>query len=341
MITQGRLAGLLGPEPADNACRFMGGQGHIESWFIRANDPARPRAFWLKQTILAPLDAPPVAESWFIWFDGERKLTIAQRVTQPLREASLAAAGIHTRSMSMNLGASGHAKGEVEAPEGRVRFDISWRAETSPVAEPLSILPWKLLRVGPFPKSKLLTPFPSLRFGGSLELPGESVDIDGWYGMQGHNWGKEHAFEYAWGQCLFPDEDAMVEGFSARVRIGGRTTPRLSALVVRRGARSYRFDRIFDAWLQQATVEDDRWTLTIRGDAGEAALSMDASKQPMVCLGYDNPSGEHSYCYNSKLAAVELVVRPSDGASFSLRSAHGGALEFLRRQPDPRFPRVV
>ena len=133
----------------------------------------------------------------------------------------------------------------------------------------------------------------------------------------------------------------MLEGFSARVRVGGRTTPRLSALVVQNGARSYRFNRLFDAWRQQATVDADRWTLAMRGDDGEAMLSMDASKQPMVCLGYDNPNGEHSYCFNSKLAAVELTVRPSDGASFTLQSAHGGALEFLRRQPDPRFSRVV
>ena len=52
----------------------------------------------------------------------------------------------------------------------------------------------------------------------------------------------------------------------------------------------------------------------------------------MVCLGYDNPDGERSYCFNSKLAEVTLEVRPADGASFTCTSAHGGALEFLRRQ---------
>ncbi len=35
--------------------------------------------------------------------------------------------------------------------------------------------------------------------------------------MQGHNWGREHAFEYAWGQCLFPATElapeSMLEGF--------------------------------------------------------------------------------------------------------------------------------
>jgi len=334
-------APLFGPEPLDNAPRFTGAPGHIESWFLRANDPERPRAFWLKQTILAPLEGPAVAESWFIWFDGQRNLTVAQRATQPFVDARFDETDLVTKALTLRLGEAGAARGELTAPEGPVRLDLSFWREPQTLVTRLSMLPWKVLRTGPFPKSKLLTPFPFLRFSGALELPHEAVSVDGWHGMQGHNWGREHTFEYAWGQCLFPSEDAMVEGFTARVRVAGRTTPRLSALVVQRGARTYQFNRLFDGWRQHATVERDRWALTLRGDAGEASLSMDASRQPMVCLGYDNPNGEHSYCFNSKLAAVELTVRPSDGASFTLTSAHGGALEFLRRQPDPRFARVV
>jgi hypothetical protein len=79
----------------------------------------------------------------------------------------------------------------------------------------------------------------------------------------------------------------------------------------------------------------------LRSGDGEAELSMDASVRPMVCLGYRNPNGEPSYCFNSKLAKVTLTVRPMDDASFTCASEHGGALEFLRREPDPRFPHVV
>ena len=333
------LTSLFTKEPADNALRFHGQSGHVESYFLRANDPNRPRAFWLKQCVLAPLSGPALAESWFIWFDGEQRRTIAQRVQQPFSEVSFSGDDVNSKAITLDL--RGKACGSLDAPEGTARFDVSWKPVDSPMAAPLSILPWKLLRAGPFPKSKLLTPSPALNFSGSLTLPGETVNVDGWLGMQGHNWGVEHTFEYAWGQCVFPEADAMLEGFSARVKVGGRTTPRLSGLVVRRGARSYRFDRIFDGWRQRATVDDDRWTLSLRSDDGDVTLAMDARNQPMVCLGYDNPNGERSYCFNSKLAAVEATVRPSDGASFTLKSAHGGALEFLRRQADPRFTRVV
>lgn len=335
----------LGPghgEPLDNACRYLAKAGHVESYFLRANHPTRPFAFWLKQTILAPLSGPAVAESWFIWFDGERKKTWAEKTTQPFGTARYFPDEVTTNALKLTLGAPGGAAGSVSTEEGRLGFDVRWTTTPSPIARRLSLLPYRVLRTGPFPKSKLLTPYPSLDFTGVVTLPdGSTVDVAGWRGMQGHNWGKEHTFEYVWGQCVFPEDEVMCEGFSARVKLAGATTPRLSALVVAKGARTFRFDRLFDPWRQKASIEGDRWTLELSSDDGVARLSMDASSQPMVCLGYDNPNGERSFCLNSKLARVELTVQPSDGASFTVTSAHGGALEFLKRQADPRFSRVV
>ena len=338
------MSSPLPPEQPANALRFAGQHGHVESYFLRANHPTRPLAVWLKVTVLAPLHGPAVAESWFVWFDGERDTTFAHKQTQPVSAASFSGDAeplINAAGISFDLRAGGSAKGMVSAPAGTAHFELSWKRDESPRGQPLSMLPWRLLRTGPFPKSKLLTPFPSLCFSGKIELPWGTESLKDWPGMQGHNWGTEHTFEYAWGQCLFPADDAMVEGFSARVRLAGLITPRLSGMVVRKAGRTFRFDTIFDAWRQRAEVSADRWSVTLRGTDGEATLELDATKRPMVCLGYDNPNGERSYCFNSKLAAVTLTVLPSDGAMFTCHSAHGGALEFLRREPDPGFPHVV
>lgn len=340
------LASLFAAEAPDNALRYAQRPGHVESYFLRANHPTRPLALWLKATILAPLDALAVAEAWFVFFDGERGTTFAHRRTEPYSSASFAGAGdlgldVRAAGLTLSLGAQGTAKGDFNAPHGTASIDVAWREGASPIARPLSIYPWRLLRSGPFPKSKLLTPCPSLRFSGRVLLPDGEVTLTDWAGMQGHNWGREHAFEYAWGQCLFPEDDVMVEGFSGRVRVAGRTTPRMSALVVRRGARTWAFDAIFDVWRQQAEVTLDRWVLRLRGRDGEARLEMDAAGRPMVCLGYGNPDGETSYCFNTKLAKARLEVRPADGAAFVCESRHGAALELLRREPDSRFPHVV
>jgi hypothetical protein len=243
------------------------------------------------------------------------------------------------------LAPAGSARGVLQGRAGTTSFDLTWTRPESPVAAPLAMLPLRLLREGPFPKYKINSPFPWLELSGRVEIPGETIELVGWRGMQGHNWGSEQAFEYAWGQCLFPAEGStppgMVEAFTARVRIAGKTTPRISSMVVRRGDQTFRFDRLFEVWKQQAHLEQDRWILRLSGPDGEARLSMDARGRPIVCLGYTNPDGSPRYCFNSKLADVFLQVQPLRGPAFEYQSSHGGALEFLRSERDPRFPDVV
>ena len=163
--------------------------------------------------------------------------------------------------------------------------------------------------------------------------------------MQGHNWGKQHALEYAWGQVLFTGRQggvvAMAEAFSGKIKLGPVVTPYLSALVVRHGDKIYRFDRLVDLWRQRVVVDDMHWTATFRGRGGTAMLSMRAKPGQMVCLGYHNPDDQLSYCLNSKIARAELRVNPVNEEGFRCVSANGGALEFLRRTPDPRFSKVV
>ena len=45
-----------------NQCRFSGhDNGHYESYFLRANHPDRPLAFWIRYTIFAPKKiSPPI-----------------------------------------------------------------------------------------------------------------------------------------------------------------------------------------------------------------------------------------------------------------------------------------
>lgn len=341
---------IASSEPTDNALRFVAGRrGHVESYFLRANDPVRPRAIWLKATILAPLEGPALAEVWLVWFDGERGTTFAHKDTVPFERAAFhevaGGIGIRAASAALRLGPSGSATGTMERAGRRASWDLAWTSVETHVSERLSIFPWKVLRTGPFPRSKLLTPHPALTFSGSVVIDGERVSLDGWTGMQGHNWGKEHTFEYAWGQCLFPAEggepEAMVEGFTGRVRVAGRTTPRMSALVVRTGAHTYRFDRLLDFWRQEATLASRSWTLRLASDDGVASMTMDAAGMPLACLGYQNPDGHLSYCFNTKLAHVWLEVRPTRGRAFTRESAHGGALEFLRHEPDPAVPEVI
>lgn len=324
----GATDGLLS---SDNACRYEQRPGHVESWFIRANDPSSPRALWLKMTILAPLHGAPVAETWLIWFDGTSGQTLAHKQTVPLAEALFSQATIRVGPCRFEWGSPSRVSGELQTRAG----PVSYQLELQSLEAPLCLFPSRALLRTAIPRAKTVTPGPVIKLNGELRLPGETVSVANWYGSQGHNWGQEHTFEYAWGQCVFaPDANGpltMVEGYSARVKVGGGVLPRMSGLVVRRGDDEYRFDRTFDFFRQEATLTPRRWTVRLRSSAGEARLRIDASERPMVCLGYENPNGEMSYCFNSKLSQVLLEVRPTKGAEFHCRSEHSGALEFLRR----------
>ncbi|MCA9540314.1 MAG: hypothetical protein KC620_15555 [Myxococcales bacterium] len=330
----------------DNALRFVPRQpkGHVESFFLRANHPTRPLALWLKATLFAPRPDSAVAELWCVWFDGERRRTFAGRETVPFTRARFGTGDpqrIELAGADFDLQPGGRLRGEVTGPGGPCAWDLTLSKPPGPLAEPFSIAPNDKLLDAPFPKSKLLTPFPVLRFDGTVRVFGETLAIDGWHGMQGHNWGESHAWQYAWGQCLFFDGEGsphcFVEGFSARLRVGGRVTPLISSLVVRRGARSHRFDRLVDLWRQKASIDDLRWRLHITGDDGEAVVEMTADADRMACLGYHNPDGRLSYCLNSKLARVRLRVNPINEPGFECQSEFGGALEFLRNETDDRF----
>ena len=116
-----------------NACRFSGqSDGHYESYFLRANHPDRPLAFWIRYTIFAPRKNAQknLGELWVIVFDGERNRMTAAKAEYPLSECSFDNTGLNARIGNATL-FNGHAQGEVAQGDNR----IQWRLDYSPGVE--------------------------------------------------------------------------------------------------------------------------------------------------------------------------------------------------------------
>ncbi len=326
----------------DNAPRFPDARGgHVESWFFRANAPDRARALWIKATVLAPREGPPVAELWCSLFDDDH--TFAAKHTLPLAEAHF-----DPRGASMRIGdgaftldpSGGTLRGRVTRDGAAVSWDLRFERAPGPLGAPLLLLPARSLLSAGFPRNKLVTPFPLAAFHGTVDWAGETFAVDRWWGMQGHNWGAAHAPEYAWGQCVFTDARgepfALAEGASGRLQLGPVRSQLISMLTVRVEDREVRFDRLLDRWRQRPRLAFPEWDLTMRSGVASAALSMRAAPERMVCLGYRNPDDRLSYCLNSKTAAVTLRLNAPDMDGVTLYSPSGGALEFLQPTPEPR-----
>src|SRR5512143_2161840 len=77
-----------------NCTRYRPGQqrGHYESFFLRANHPTRPLAFWIRYTIFSPARHPEEAlgELWAIFFDGESGQHVTVKEELPLQRCSFA-----------------------------------------------------------------------------------------------------------------------------------------------------------------------------------------------------------------------------------------------------------
>ncbi|MCB9688875.1 MAG: hypothetical protein H6735_27790, partial [Alphaproteobacteria bacterium] len=211
--------------------------------------------------------------------------------------------------------------------------DLSWDLALSGGLPPLFHLPHVWMYEAGFPKKKALTPAPNLVFDGELRVAGEVWPVARWVGLRGHNWGTEHAHTYAYGSCNLWDDgdpDRTVDGFTVKVKLGGRPSPWLTVVVGRRP--EIRRNRLRH-WLGAGEVSTDAWVVRWPGvHRRRASLEMRCDPSTYAGLRYLHPDGRESYCYNTKFADVRWSVGSETWTS------RCGELEVLVPEPLPQIP---
>lgn len=297
--------------------------GLYESNYLKANSPDGSRAFWLKHNALRPVEGEGVAELWLGWFErGEAPRVYKREVPWSAVQASPAAIAFQAGPISLT---PTRARGSLA--------DTTWDLALSGGGAPLFHLPYPAMYTGPFPKKKALTPAPNLRFDGELRLGERRVAVEGWIGLRGHNWGREHAFSYAYGSVNLWDDgdpDRAVDGFSARILLGGRPSPWLTAVVGRHPDLARNRLR---HWLGAGSVSPDRWRVDWPGPHRvRASLTLSTDPATYAGLRYVHPDGHESYCYNTKFADVAWTV------GRATHTSRCGELEVLYPEPLPGVP---
>ena len=307
--------------------------GHYESFFLRANHPTRPLAFWIRYTIFSPRDAPHLAkgELWAVWFDGETGRHVALKDEVPADRCVFSRERLEVVLPEARL-TEREARGAL-AQRGRA---ITWNLEYACDEPPLLLLPNKLYGAR-FPRAKTLVPAPMARFRGAVTIDGHAVTIENWVGSRNHNWGSRHTDSYAWGQVAGFDSHpgAFLEVATARVKLGPWWTPAATLMVLRMGRREYRLERMRDAFRARASIDGFGWTFKaeLGGITAEGRISAPASA--FVGLSYANPPGGTKHCLNTKLASCELcVTHRATGGTETLVSARRAAFEILTDRRD-------
>jgi hypothetical protein len=318
--------------------------GMYESFYLRAVHPERALGVWIRCTVHKPPGdgrarggrAPAMRGSvWCTVFDGEHRRPFMHKLTT--HELAVPAGG--WIAVGKTVLGPGHAEGAC----GQARWSLRF---ASPEPE-LRHLQRALLYRAPLPRTKLTSPAPAARFEGTLELsdPATSptprtIELDGWRGMVGHNWGAEHAERWIWLHAIDfqEDPDAWLDVAIGRVRVAGRTTPWVANGALHIDGERHRLGGPLARGLLVAETPA-RCSLSLPGAGGLVAEAHVHAPPPALAgWRYADPDGGGHDVSNCSIAALTLIVRRPGYPARTLRTAHGAAYELGMRERDHGIP---
>jgi hypothetical protein len=303
--------------------------GHYESFYLRAVDPARPRGAWIRYTVHKRPGEPPVGSLWCTVFDAEHDGPAAVKETRPqprVPDDGWIAIGDATFS---ETAAHGQASGQDRR--------AAWELDMAGAEPPLRHLPSEWMYRAPLPRTKLESPVPDATFGGWIEVAGRHVEVQGWRGMVGHNWGREHAERWIWLHATaFADAPgAWLEVALGRIKVAGRTTP-----WVANGALSLDGERLRLGGLAARGTDvresPEQADITVSGPGGvRVRVAVRAPDRQTVGWIYADPAGGAHHVANCSIATLSLRVERRGHPPLELATAHGAAYELGTREPVP------
>ncbi|MDP9183673.1 MAG: hypothetical protein M3P04_12970 [Actinomycetota bacterium] len=246
-----------------------------ESHYLTATDPAGGRALWLRHTALH--GKPSV---WVTWFDPEPH---AERVEldEPLSTSDWPRCSLGGLTPTT-------ARGTL----GRHRWDLRWE----PHATPLPYLPSTWLYDRAFPRSNGVAIVPHATVHGRYD----GTTLDGWHGVVGHNWGRDHAEQWCWLHAVLPT--GWVDLVLVRIRVGRALTPWIAGGGVSEGGRVRRTrpGRV------ELVVDGDRTFARVPLRGGR--VSVDAHSGHVATWDYASPAGPGRTVRNCSVADATVTV---------------------------------
>jgi hypothetical protein len=299
-----------------------------ESFYLRAVSPDKPVGAWIRYTAHKRPGQPPRGSLWCTVFDAARGRPFMHKLTTDA--LSVPADGW------IAVGDAVLGPGRAEGACGDARWSLRFASN-----EPeLRHLERAFLYRAPLPRTKLTSPAPAARFHGTIELDGRTLELDGWRGMVGHNWGAEHAERWIWLHGIGFDEDpeAWLDVAIGRIMIAGRSTPWVANGALSLAGERHRLGGLAARGLLVAETPE-RCQLSLPGPGG---LTVQAHVQtpPGTHAGwrYADPDGGEHDVSNCSIAALTLVARPPGLPAQTLRTAHGAAYELGMRERDHGVP---
>jgi len=322
-----------------NRVRFDGlAERFYEVWYFIFNEPASGDGFWIRYTLLNPLDSHPSAGG-ALWFAHTRKADPTRSIAIQRdfgRDGLDAAPGATEITVGGALLREGALRGGFEAGGHRVAWDLAY----DPNAEPHYYFgPW-LRRIAER-RTSVTLPNPQIRLSGTVTIDGETHAVDRAVGHQAHHWGVRRAASWLWGHCCAFDEDeSAVLELLAPEGPGGIPFTFLHLHT----ARHRYFADGLSSVAHRSVATLGAWRF--EGLTAEHRIVVDVSVDPRFVQRfiYLSPDYRKSECWNTQVGdcLVRVFSRRSAGDElrFALRSRGKAAAEIHDERPE-RIPYAV
>ncbi len=296
-------------------------RGHYESFYLRACHPREPLGVWIRQTVHKRPGAAPRGSVWFTLWD-------------PLPHA----AKVTVDDLSAPHGSWIRVADSVFGPEGATgsALGAAWDLRFDSLAPAFRHLPAEWMYRAPLPRTKTESPAPAASFSGSITVDGRSVELDGWPGMVGHNWGAEHAERWVWmhGIAFDGGGDDWIDAAIGRVNVGPLTTPWIGNGCLKVGGRAHRLGG--RARAVRESPERCEFELGGRGIRVRGELS--APRDRLVGWVYADPGGGEHNTTNCSIASMRLRVERDGETPVELETASNAVYELGMRETDHGVP---
>ena len=173
-----------------NHTRFRGQiQGHYESFFLRANHPTRPLAFWIRYTIVQSQALPENALGELWAFSSMAKPTSSRR-QQEYRIGRLPFDTSAFRVQTAGKARPAVSPSAIES-KGQRWVELTFESDSLPIL----LLPFSCTRS--FPAAKKLGQLADCRFSGQVSVNGDRLMLQTGWGARSQL-GVRHTNLYAW-----------------------------------------------------------------------------------------------------------------------------------------------
>jgi hypothetical protein len=311
------------------------GDGHYESFYLKLTHPEGRKGAWIRHTVHKRPGEPFTCALWFVLFDAD---AAAPRATKRQYDAEQLDAPTHSYiRVGDAVLADGRATGSVSTDALEASWDLSF-ADQHP---PFHHLPRDFLYNAPLPRTKFLSPYPDAEFNGKLVVGGEEIEVSGWRGMMGHNWGAEHAERWVWVQGSGFDGRSPEDYFDmavGRIKVAGMRTPWVGNAMLCLDGTEHRlggFERV-----RSTKVEEEATScrFSLHGKRVKLNGVVSAPAKDFVAWIYADPVGPEHNTLNCSISDLQLDVEIDGKPAERLEVAKAAAYEFGSLETDHGIP---